>query len=200
MRDLEPLFESSPMLAAVLLDAPRTGQRGRPTARMIANRNTLLSRRFAGGSLKVVASKAPRNLRRHTARILLIDEADAMEDSAEGDVIALAEKRTLTFPNRKIIVGSTPLDQETSHVCRAYAASDQRIFEVPCPVCGAFAEVLWRHIEWEPDRPETAAFRCPACNALVSEEHKPWMLSRGRWRPLRPEVASHMPGFGYRPW
>jgi phage terminase large subunit GpA-like protein len=74
---------------------------------------------------------------------LLIDEADAMENSCEGDVVALAEKRTLSFGNRKIILGSTPLDTETSHVLRAYEASDRRVFELPCPGCGAFNELLW---------------------------------------------------------
>jgi phage terminase large subunit GpA-like protein len=158
---------------------------------LVANRNTLLSRRFQGGSIKIVASKAPRNLRRHTARILLVDEADAMENSTEGDVVALAEKRTLTFANRKIIIGSTPVDLETSHVYRAYEASDQRIFEVPCPKCGAFNEILWGNIEWEPDLPATAAYRCPHCNGLIPEKHKPQMLRRGRWRALRPEAVSH---------
>jgi len=40
------------------------------------DRNTILSRRFAGGSLKIVPARAPRSLRRHTARLLFIDEAD----------------------------------------------------------------------------------------------------------------------------
>ena len=160
--DIEPLFEASPKLAAILLDGSRTGQRGRPAAGLVANRNTMLSRRFRGGSLKIVAAKAPRNLRRHTCRILLIDETDACENSLEGDVVALAEKRTLTFANRKIIIGSTPIDEETSHVYRAYGLSDQRIFEVPCPKCGVYSEILWQHIEWEPEKPQDARFRCPA--------------------------------------
>ena len=45
------------------------------------------ARLFPGGSLKVVAGKAPRNFRRHTARILLVDEVDAIEASAEGDSV-----------------------------------------------------------------------------------------------------------------
>jgi phage terminase large subunit GpA-like protein len=168
--DIEPLFEASPALHGVLVDGSRVGQRGRPTAGMMPFRSTMLSRRFKGGSLKIVASKAPRNLRRHTARILLIDEADAMENSTEGDVVALAEKRPLTFANRKIILGSTPIDIETSHVIRAYEASDTRIFEVPCPKCGVFTEILWQHIEWPPEKPQDARFRCPACKCAGGRE------------------------------
>ncbi len=135
--DLEPIFDATPSLRGLLADD--------------SERNTLLSRRFAGGSLKVIASKAPRNLWRHTARVLLVDEADAMPLGAEGSPIIIAEKRTLSFADRKIVIGSTPLDAETSNVLRSYATSDQRVYEVPCPSCGAFEEIQWRHIEWRLD-------------------------------------------------
>jgi phage terminase large subunit GpA-like protein len=182
--DLEPLFAASPALAGILRNEALVGQRGR-------SRSTMLSRHFPGGSLRVVASRAPRNLRAKTARVLFIDEADAMEMTAEGSPIDLAMKRTLTFPDRKIILGSTPIDEETSHVCTAYAASDQRVFECPCPACGAFAELTWAAIEWQPGEPETAAYRCAACNALTGEDRKPWMVEHGKWRPTRPEVKGH---------
>jgi phage terminase large subunit GpA-like protein len=60
----------------------------------------------------VAAAKAPRNPRRHDVRVLLVNEADAMEATAEGNPIELAEKRTLSFADRKIIVGSTPLAED----------------------------------------------------------------------------------------
>lgn len=178
--DLEPIFEASPSVAGLLSgEADESG------------RNTLLSRRFPGGSLKIVAAKSPRNLRRHNVRILLVDEADAMAPTAEGNPLTLGERRTLSFANRKIVIGSTPTLEETSNVLRAYAASDQRVFEVPCPECGAHTEILWRHIEWEADRPESAAFRCPHCETLISERHKAAMAAAGDWRITRPDVKGH---------
>src|SRR5262249_51675627 len=156
-----------------------------------AARNTLLSRRLAGGSLKIVASRAPRNLRRHTARVLLVDEADAMDPGPGGPPILLAERRTLSFADRKIVLGSTPLKEETSNVLRSYAASDQRVVEVPCPECKAFTEILWQHIEWEPERAAMAGFRCPSCRALVTESAKPGMVGAGRWRATRSDVVGH---------
>ncbi|QDJ10784.1 Terminase large subunit [Roseomonas mucosa] len=178
--DVEPIFEASPVLRGLLAADTEEG-----------GRNTLQHRRFPGGSLKVVAAKAPRNLRRHNVRILLIDEADAMEPGKEGSAIRLAERRTLSFANRKIVLGSTPLEADTSNVLRSYAASDQRVYEVPCPACGGFTEILWSHIEWEPGKPATAAFRCPHCETLVEERHKPAMVEAGRWRATCPEVAGH---------
>ncbi len=178
--DVEPIFAATPAVARALSDDREEGER-----------NTLLSRRFAGGSLKVVAARAPRNLRRHNARVLFIDEADGMEATAEGSPILLAERRTLSFPDRKIVLGSTPVHEATSHVLRAWAASDQRIFEVPCPECGAFSEITWEHIVWDEGRPETARWRCPHCAAETPERHKPEMVAAGQWRALHPEVEGH---------
>jgi phage terminase large subunit GpA-like protein len=143
--DVEPIFEVTPALKGMLESSNEVGER-----------NTLLSRRFPGGALKIVAAKAPRNLRRHTARILMIDEADAMEVGAEGDPIKLGERRTQTFANRKIIIGSTPVHTDTSHVLRAYSNSDQRVYEVPCPSCGVFTEIKWANIVWPEGRTDEA--------------------------------------------
>jgi phage terminase large subunit GpA-like protein len=178
--DIEPIFEATESLRGLLsAEADEAG------------RNTLLSRRFPGGSLKIVAAKAPRNLRRHNVRVLLMDEVDAMESGAEGSSITLAERRTLSFANRKIIMGSTPILEDTSNVLRSYAKSDARIFEIPCPSCGALHVLAWGDIEWQPDRPETAAFRCPHCSELIEEKHKAAMVAAGQWRATRPDVRGH---------
>lgn len=178
--DLEPIFDATPALRGLLsAEADETG------------RNTLLSRRFAGGSLKIVAAKSPRNLRRHNVRVLLIDEADAMEPGAEGSPITLAERRTLSFANRKIILGSTPTIEETSNVLRSYARSDQRIFEVPCPECGHWHEIAWADIQWPEGQPERAHYVCPECGSVVEERHKAAMVEGGRWRATAPHVRGH---------
>ncbi len=178
--DLEPTFLASPSLRALLSGDTDEG-----------GRNTLLSRRFPGGSLKIVAARAPRNLRRHNARVLGIDEADGMEIGAEGDPIALAEKRTLSFANRKILMGSTPTFEETSRVVRSYGESDKRVFEVPCPECGDAHELQWRDIQWPEGEPDRAHWVCPSCGSVVEERHKAAMVEAGRWRATRPEIKGH---------
>lgn len=178
--DVEPIFAETPVVAKALADDKDD-----------LDRNTLLSRRFPGGSLKVVAAKAPRNLRRHNVRVLFIDEADGMESTAEGSPIVLAERRTLSFPDRKIVLGSTPVHEGTSHVLRAYAQSDMRIFEVPCPECGTFSEILWDAIIWDEGAPKTARWRCPHCREEIAEHHKPEMVAAGQWRATRPEITGH---------
>lgn len=178
--DVEPIFGASPSLAGLLSDDTSD-----------AGRNTLLARRFPGGSLRFVAAKARRNLRSHNVRVLFVDEADAMLPGAEGSPIALAEKRTLSFPNRKIVIGSTPTDAETSNVLPAYEKSDRRIFEVPCPHCGHRFELLWNDIWWPKGRPEEAHAVCPDAGCIIDEREKPAMVAAGAWRATAPEVVGH---------
>jgi phage terminase large subunit GpA-like protein len=126
-----------------------------------------------------------------TERVLLIDECDGMEPGGEGSPIDLAQKRTLSFSDRKIVMGSTPGVEDLSFICPAYEASDKRIFETPCPACGTFTEILWQHIEWKPGHPETATFRCPHCWELIEESHKLAMIEAGRWTITAPEGKGH---------
>ena len=184
--DIEPIFAASPALRGALSADVEEGER-----------NTLLSRRFPGGSLKIVAAKAPRNLRRHTARVLIVDEADACEIGAEGNPIRLAERRTLSFANRKIIIGSTPLFEDTvARLARLCANATRGCTRCPCPDCGGFTEILWGMIEW-PDRssPRRPAFRCPHCKALIEERHK---AEHGRRRPLARNPARGQGHAGFR--
>ncbi|WP_421424121.1 phage terminase large subunit family protein [Agrobacterium rosae] len=178
--DVEPVFDASPTLQGILSSDDKNG-----------GRNTLLSRRFPGGFLKVIAAKSPRNLRRHNVRILFMDEVDGMTNTKEGSAPILAERRTLSFSDRKIVMGSTPVYEATSHVLRAYEHSDKRIYEVPCPECGHFHEIQWADIQWPEGEPEKAYYVCVECGSVVDERHKPEMVTNGRWRALKPEVKDH---------
>lgn len=176
---LEPVAEVTPALAGLFREDAS------------AARNTLLARRYPGGSLKVIPARSPRNLRAHTAKVLLADEIDAMEITAEGNPLLLGEKRTLSYPDRKLISGSTPTDESTSLILAEYAKSDQRVFETPCPECGDFAEIVWKDIRWTEGDPDSAAWCCPYCGCLVPETRKGEMVAAGRWRATRPEVRDH---------
>lgn len=177
--DLEALFEASPALRGILSDeADETA------------RSTMMNRKFPGGSLKFLAAKSPRNLRRHTAKVLLLDEIDGYEVSQEGDPIELATMRTLTFRDRKIIAGSTPVF-DLGPATRLYEKSDKRIFEVPCPSCGEYSEIKWADIRWDEGDPDSAHWVCPANGCVVEERDKAAMVAAGRWRATAPGVKGH---------
>src|SRR5262249_7402629 len=114
--EIERIFAESPKLVGLLPEA-------RPGLDLDGRRATLLDRQFAGGSLRLVAARSPRNLRGPTARILLVDEVDGMVETVEGNPIDLAVDRTTSYGDRKIIIGSTPGDEETSLILPLYAQS-----------------------------------------------------------------------------
>lgn len=178
--EIDPAFRETPALQGLM----KVGR--------FDGRNTLTQRALlGGGSLKILSARAPRNLRRHTARKLYCDEVDGMEVTNEGDPIKLGIKRTESYGDRKIVMGSTPTDEVTSIIWRAWTESDQGIFEVPCPHCQEFFELLWDHIEYDKADLDAAHARCPHCGCEIDERHKPQMVEAGRRRVLKPEIKHH---------
>lgn len=179
--EIEPAFQESPALAGLL----RTGRND--------GRNTMVMKAFVGGgSLKILAARSPRNLRRHDAKRLFIDEADAMEVTVEGDPIALAEKRTFGHADRKIVMGSTPTLENVSNVEKSWKLSNQTVFECPCPQCGEFFELQWEQLKWDAGKPETVHLVCPCHGCIIQHEQKAGMIEGMRARPLKPEIKDHV--------
>ncbi|PZP58804.1 MAG: hypothetical protein DI604_33105, partial [Delftia acidovorans] len=178
--EIDPAFRNNPHLKGLLVTGRFDG------------RNTLTQRSLAGGgSLKINSARSPNNLRRHTVRTLYCDEVDGMKPTAEGDPLVLAEKRTLSKADRKIVYGSTPTDEATSIISKKYLESDQRIFEVPCEACGQFFEMLWENLSWKRGDPESVRCICPHCKEPLEEKYKPKMVEDGDWRATRPHVKGH---------
>lgn len=178
--EVDPAFAESPALRGLMRQGRFDG------------RNTLTHRSFlGGGSLKAIAAAAPRNLRRHSAKYLFCDEVDGMKITAEGDPLKIAEKRTDSYPDRKIVMGSTPVDDATSIIIKRYEESDKRVFEIPCPHCDVPFELMWQHLHWEEGKPETVVASCPGCGADIEEKYKPAMVEAGEWRITAPHVRAH---------
>lgn len=181
--DMEPTFDDSPVLKGVLSgDQVQGGGR---------NRTTMLMRQFTGGTLKILSAETPRSFRAHNARVVIMDEVDGMKPTTEGHPIPLARRRTAQFADYKIIVGSTPDEEETSYVCAEYAKSDQRVFEIRCIECDEFNEVQWKDIHWPEGEPHNAYWGCPSCGCAIEHKHKSTMVARGRWRITNPEIKGH---------
>lgn len=178
--EIDPAFKNNPHLRGLMATGRFDG------------RNTLTQRTLPGnGSLKINSARSPNNLRRHTVRTLFCDEVDGMKPTAEGDALKLAEKRTLSEADRKIVFGSTPTDAETSIIAKKYEESDQRIFEVPCIECTQVFEMQWEQLSWKRGDPESVRLICPHCNAEIEEKYKPQMVEAGEWRATRPHVKGH---------
>ncbi len=175
---LNPMIEHTPALRELI--APARSRDGGNTASM---------KQFPGGVMVITGANSAAGLRSMPVRFLFMDEIDAypQDVDGEGDPIDLAERRTSTFPRRKILLTSTPTIEGESAIWDEWQRSDQREYEVPCPECGEY------HVLEDERLTDDGMFACPHCGAFLEEHHKTGMLAAGRWVARNPD--SDVPGF-----
>lgn len=187
--------------------------------------NTLLMKEFPGGVLVITGANSGPGLRSMPVKFMFEDEIDAYPEDVdgEGDPCEVAEKRTDTFPRRKIFRCSTPLERASSRITKYYEASDQRRYHVPCPHCRHEQVLRWDQMRyetrkvWEVTRSDDGEvievpadtegaverdtgelvdvyYECESCEQRIEEHHKTRMLEAGRWIAMNPG-AGRQPGF-----
>ncbi|WP_294929259.1 terminase gpA endonuclease subunit [uncultured Paracoccus sp.] len=177
--DIEAMFEASPALRGMISDGADD-----------SGRSTLMRRLFGGGSLEFLSASSPRAFRRKLGKVCIGDEIAAYEVSEEGSILDLLRMRSQTYRDRKIIFGGTPIFKGDA-VESLYEDSDQRVFEVQCVECRDFAEIEWKHLEFDPqDIDKGVNWVCPCCGSVVPENRKAEMVANGRWRATNPENKS----------
>jgi phage terminase large subunit GpA-like protein len=152
---------------------------------------------FPGGMVVLAGANSPSSLASMPIKYVLCDEVDSYETefSDEGDALGVISQRTVTFPRRKILLISTPKKDKGESVIEAeYEKTDMREFHVPCPHCGEYQVLRWKHADGVygvvPRETTGAVYyvcRADGCGAYIEEHHKPDMLARGRWIPRHPE-------------
>lgn len=179
---VEPMIEACPNLRAKI-----------PQKRERDGGNTLLEKEFPGGILILTGANSAAELRSRPIRFLVMDEIDAypMNVDDEGSPIELAEKRTVTFSNRKIYKLSTPTVAGASAIDIEIDKTDKRKFFVGLPCCGVEQTLEFENLVWEPGKPETVKYRCEHCGELNEERFKPKFLETGTWRAIDPEKKSN---------
>lgn len=142
----------------------------------------ILKKKFDRGGLTLVGANAPSGLSSFPIRYVFGDEWDRWPASAgdEGDPAKLAEKRTVTFHNRKIVMVSTPTVKEASAIEDAYLLGTQEEWRYCCPNCGEYHMITFNQLVYEKEHWEVnhktqwriwnAQWRCPDCCFLFSEE------------------------------
>ncbi|WP_322080158.1 phage terminase large subunit family protein [Burkholderia cenocepacia] len=188
--EIAPMLRDTPVLAAIAGDQKAKN-----------SDQTILAKTFRNGSsLTLVGANSPAGFRRITSRVVMFDEVDAYPvDGAgnEGDQIALGTKRSETFWNRKIVLGSTPTVKGYSRIEKSWGESDQRQYWVPCPHCGEFQVLEWggpdtpHGMKWDKDKdgnglPESTYYVCKHNGCIIYEVDKADMIAAGEWRASKP--------------
>lgn len=208
---IAPMIEATPALAARVRD-PRSRDSG----------NTVYLKEFDGGVLIMTGANSAAGLRSMPIRYLFMDEVDEYPGDLEGqgDPVMLAEKRTTTFPRRKILLTSTPTIKGASRIETEYLLTDRRRYFLACPACGHRDFLTWtghdylgattgnhHWIEWDEGKPETARMVCSGCAARIPERKKTEMLAAGVWiatnpggRPVGYHISALYSPLGWKSW
>ncbi|MDO7253902.1 phage terminase large subunit family protein [Helicobacter cappadocius] len=176
-RRLAPMFRDTKVLDRLINDREAS--------------NTILIKNFKGGNLALVGSNSPSKLSSKPIKVLIVDEVDRCENTKEGHSIDLAQKRTNTFYDRKIIKVSTPTIKGHSSIEREYENSDKRRYFVPCPFCEFSQTLVFENIKWEQKEDgshnlDSVGYACAECGGIWSEREKNNAVSKGKWIAQNP--------------
>ena len=181
---------SKQRIAPMIRDTPDLEKRFAKLATRRSN-NTMLEKLFPGGMLVMSGANSPASLASRPIRVLMFDEVDRAPDviKKEGDPVDLAEQRTTSFYNRKIILTSTPTTKSDSRIYAAYNESSQGVWEKQCPACGEWQQLLWKDIKYTKSEDNTCdgepLAACNRCGVLSTEYE--WKRTAGRWFHHKPE-------------
>lgn len=186
-----------------------------PLADMYDEGSKLLELDFVNGNYMVlVGANSPSSLSSRSIKYLFFDEIDKYPafSGKEANPIKLAEERTKTFVDKKIVRVSTPTI-ESGNIWQSYMdANERKQYYVPCPHCGVSQVLKFKQIKWPDEHNDnvdmirdTAYYECEHCGEHIYDRHKMEMLRRGEWRAVNESqskvrsVSYHLSSI-YSPW
>jgi phage terminase large subunit GpA-like protein len=194
--NLQPTLEmgetwSKDRLATMLRDTPTLRGKVRDPRSRDSN-NKILHKGFRGGHITIAGANSAASLASRPIRKIFFDEIDRYPQSAgtEGDPIALAEKRTESFPDAVKIKTSTPTIRKISKIEKAFEASDKRYWFCQCPHCGVEQHLKWGQLKWLGDENDVFGlqiwYECEHCLKPWTDQERQAAIRAGKWKATAP--------------
>lgn len=178
-------------LKPMLRDMPYVGDRIIQTR----EENNLNYKAYSGGFIESRGGNAASNYASATVKKVFIDEYDRYPDDVdgEGDPYELASKRTESYWNGSVFIGSTPTIKGKSKTENRFEETDKRYRYLPCPHCNHYQILEFKNIVWEKEYREgveihlthTAKLKCESCENLIDHSEKRKMDKIGKWRQTK---------------
>jgi phage terminase large subunit GpA-like protein len=196
-----PLIDGTERLAKLVNKVTPKRVRG-------SGENTITHKKYPGGWFLAGGSNSPSQLlRAHSVKWVLADEVDAYKDSAgaDGDILTLAEQRSIRFPDSFSIQTSTPSAKGFSRIEKTMSATDERRWFCRCVRCNHQFVLMWAHVKWPKIKVEgkptkhsvrETFIECPCCQAHLTESDRIAMIEAGEWIPTNPEVTGKRGYYG----
>lgn len=152
-------------------------------------------KKFPGGSIRLTGANSSKDLRSKTIKWMGCDEVDdwPRDLDGQGDPMGMVDARQFSYiatGEYKKLVGSTPTIEGASRIDADFERGEQVYWEVPCPHCGEFQQLVWEQLRYKEDWPHEAEYECLHCGVLIPHHEKERMVRAGR------ESAPRNPGPG----
>lgn len=175
--------------AAESLSSDRLMKMVRSTPALLAKlhqgrQNKIGEKFFSGVRLGFAWAGSTTELASHPCALVVVDEVDRMEPTAEGDPISLAMARTATFPDGKVICVSTPTLEGASPIWARFLEGAQHRWHWPCLACGGYFCPSFELLRW-PEKATPAQARrnavivCRHCGSEIPDSHRHAMNANG---------------------
>lgn len=193
-----------PRIAQMLKSAPSLWaktEKGRRAQKLI--------KRVSGVPLRLAWAGSPTELASQPAHTVLMDELDRMAAiPGEGDPVTLAEARTATYPDARLLLTSTPIEGNVdvekhsstgiehwkvadakdllSPIWKLWQEGTRFEWAVPCPDCGQYFVPRFRLLWWPEGctaqrAKKEARLICQRCGVHIEDSAKPGMNAAGRY-------------------
>lgn len=178
--EVEPMLRDVPAMQTIF-----------PEFMAKSKKNTMRQKQLLGCMLHLRGGKAAKNYRRLSLDVAILDELDGFDNDIEmeGSPVELSYKRIegATFP--KHIMGSTPKLKQTSMIESKFNSALVKLrFEVPCPHCDEYHEMVWggpaesRGMKWTSPDEKSIRQLCPHCGGLYSQADYLRVWDRGIYK------------------
>jgi phage terminase large subunit GpA-like protein len=186
----QPILDNSPALQAVL---DSTGERDSSNQRFF--------KRFAAGLLQVEHAGTPARLKLATARVMIIDEYDELDQQTRGgdDSEQMLLDRTTAYSGmaKRLWISSPGLT--TGKMWQKYINGTQHRPHVKCPHCGHFQRLRLEQLKHlrSPGADDAIMvwYECEENGCRITESHKPQLFARGNWEWRAERPGARTPSY-----
>lgn len=182
---LQPMIDHTPTVKQRVRDMKSSDDDG----------STVLRKTFPGGSVEITGASSAKGLQMRSVRVLICEEVSdyPFDVDGRGDPVRQAEARTTAFEasgQRKIIKIGTPGIEGACRLTADYDAGSKAMFHVPCPDCGAFQDLKFAQLRYDPQQIADVGYACAECRTVWPEAHKAAIVAQGIWVHARPDLAA----------
>ncbi len=147
--------------------------------------NQICEKWISGVRMSFTWASSAAQLCSYPCGLVVFDERDRMVDDVEGngDPVEQGRARTVSFPNAKVIVVSSPTIAGASAIWKLYESGTQGSWHLPCPHCNVFFAPKRTLMQWqETDGLISSAWlNCPNCKGQIDDKLRENILPRGKY-------------------